>query len=56
MNEQLLTKNQIKTLLNISIGKLNDMMKKNEIPYYKIGKCVRFDSKIIQNKLEVLEN
>jgi hypothetical protein len=43
MINELLNKNQIKEKLNISIGKLNGMMRKNEIPFIKIGKCVRFD-------------
>ena len=39
----LFTKNDLKEYLNISVGKIDLMMKNNEIDYFKIGKSVRFD-------------
>jgi excisionase family DNA binding protein len=39
----LLNKNDLKEYLNISVGKIDLMMKNNEIDYFKIGKSVRFD-------------
>lgn len=52
MNE-LKTKEDIKETLNLSIGKIDKMMKMNEIPYYKIGKSVRFD---LDDVLERIKN
>ena len=40
---ELITKEGVKNRLNISLGKIDKMMRMNEIPYYKIGKSVRFD-------------
>jgi excisionase family DNA binding protein len=54
MSKQLLTKNQLKVVLNISLGKLNTMMRNNEIPYYKIGRCVRFDILKVTDQLQIL--
>ena len=34
----LLNKNDLKEYLNISVGKIDLMMKNNEIDYFKIGK------------------
>jgi excisionase family DNA binding protein len=39
----LLNKNDLKEYLNVSVGKIDLMMKNNEIDYFKIGKSVRFD-------------
>ena len=46
---ELVTKERVKNTLNLSMGKIDKMMRLNEIPYYKIGKSVRF------NMDEVLE-
>lgn len=49
MTTELVTKERVKNTLNLSMGKIDKMMRLNEIPYYKIGKSVRF------NMEEVLE-
>jgi len=40
---KLKTKEEVVEVLNLSIGKIDKMMKLNQIPYYKIDKSVRFD-------------
>ena len=40
---ELVTKEEVKNTLNLSMGKIDKMMRLNEIPYYKIGKSVRFN-------------
>lgn len=40
---ELVTKETVKETLNLSIGKIDKMMKSNQIPFYKIGKSVRFN-------------
>tara|TARA_B100000780_G_C21094123_1_gene441130 strand:+ start:1154 stop:1330 length:177 start_codon:yes stop_codon:yes gene_type:complete len=42
-NYGLLSKNDLKEYLSCSIGKIDLMIKNNEIDYFKIGKSVRFD-------------
>ena len=43
MSKEYLSKNELKNYLGFSIGKINNMMKSNEIRYYKIGKRVLFE-------------
>ena len=47
----LLNKNDLKEYLNISVGKIDLMMKNNEIDYFKIGKSVRFDKNSVDKFL-----
>ena len=39
-----MTKKEVCELLNISEGTLRGIMERHELPYYKIGGCVRFSS------------
>jgi hypothetical protein len=39
----LITKKELKDKLNVSIGKIDLLIKKKQIPYYKIDRLVRFD-------------
>lgn len=41
--EKLITKEKLTEVLNLSIGKIDKMMKYNQIPFYKLGRSVRFD-------------
>ena len=43
MEGKLLTKKELCDFLKISKSKIDIMMKENNIPYYKIGKNVRFN-------------
>lgn len=49
---ELITKEGVKDRLNISLGKIDKMMRMNEIPYYKIGKSVRFDIDEVLEKIK----
>jgi len=51
MEDKLLTKNELCEFLKISKSKIDIMMKENSIPYYKIGKNVRFDFDDLKNWL-----
>lgn len=46
--ENLLTKKDVATLLNLSVSMINKLMTKG-LPYIKIGKSVRFDEESILN-------
>ena len=54
MRSELLTKNQLIKKLNISIGKIDSMIKNNEIPYIKLGKLIRFNEEEVYEKLKEL--
>ena len=41
--DKLLDKKEILKILNISKGKLDNMIKNNEIDYIRMGKVIRFD-------------
>ncbi len=43
MTENLLTKKELQVKLNVSLGKINMMMKNGEIPYFKLKRLIRFD-------------
>lgn len=42
LEEKLLTKNEIANFLNVSIKKIDRLVSMDEIPYFKIGRNVRF--------------
>ncbi|MEW6063242.1 MAG: helix-turn-helix domain-containing protein [Nanoarchaeota archaeon] len=50
--KRFLTIKELSQMLNISIGSLYNMIYMKEIPYYKIGKRVRFNEEEIMNWLE----
>lgn len=41
--EKLLTKGEIAEFLNVSVKTIDKKVHLNEIPYYKVGRLVRFD-------------
>ena len=40
---KLVDKKEVINVLNISKGKLDSMIRENEIPYIRLGKVIRFD-------------
>ena len=51
MEKKWLNKSELKEYVGFSIGKIDSMMKNNEISYSKIGNNVRFDKNEIDNLL-----
>jgi excisionase family DNA binding protein len=51
---ELLNINELASLLNVKISKARSMVFKNEIPYIKIGRLVRFNKTEIENWLNQL--
>jgi excisionase family DNA binding protein len=51
IEDRLITKDEVCEFLKISKSKIDIMMKENSIPYYKIGKNVRFDFDDLKNWL-----
>lgn len=49
--EKLITKEKLTEVLNLSIGKIDKMMKYNQIPFYKLGRSVRFDIDEVLDRL-----
>ena len=45
-------KTELKDNLGFSMGKIENMMKSNQLPYYKIGKNVKFKRKLVEDQLE----
>lgn len=43
MINNLVSKKEVVNVLNISKGKLDSMIRENEIPYIRLGKVIRFD-------------
>ena len=52
MEKKWLNKNELKDYLGFSMGKIENMMKYNQIPYYKIGKNVKFRRELVEEQLE----
>tara|TARA_B100000676_G_C18030045_1_gene818087 strand:+ start:820 stop:978 length:159 start_codon:yes stop_codon:yes gene_type:complete len=47
-----MTKKEVSEYFGFSVGKIENMMKSNQIPYYKIGKNVKFKKEKVENQLE----
>ena len=47
-----MSKNELTEYLGFSMGKIESMMKKNQLPYYKIGKNVKFNRKLVDEQLQ----
>lgn len=45
----LLTKKEACSVLHVSLSKLNSMLTKGELPFVKIGGCVRFSPDALQD-------
>ena len=50
--EGLVSKKEMKSYLGISKGKLDSMIKKDEIPHIRMGKVIRFDFNEVLNELK----
>ena len=53
MEKKWLNKNELKEYVGFSIGKIDSMMRNNEISYSKVGKNVRFDKNEVDNLLKL---
>lgn len=51
ITDRLITKDELCKFLKISKSKIDFMIKENSIPYYKIGKNVRFNFNDLENWL-----
>lgn len=47
-----MSKNELTEYLGFSMGKIESMMKQNQLPYYKIGKNVKFNRKLVDEQLQ----
>ena len=47
-----MSKSELKDYLGFSMGKIENMMKHNQISYYKIGKNVKFKRELVEEQLE----
>ena len=47
MNQTLYSKNDLSSLLKLSVSTIDNKMGAGELRYYKIGKSVRFDEAMI---------
>ena len=47
-----MSKTELKDYLGFSMGKIESMMKHNQLPYYKVGKNVRFKKELVEQQLE----
>ena len=53
-HKNLIDINELAEILNIKVSKVRSMVFKNEIPYIKLGRLVRFKTEEIQNWLDQL--
>ena len=47
-----MNKKEVSEYFGFSVGKIEKMMKSNDIPYYKIGKNVKFKKDLVENQME----
>ena len=47
-----MSKTELKDYLGFSMGKIESMMKHNQLPYYKVGKNVRFKKELVEQQLK----
>ena len=52
MEGRLVDKKMVVNQLGISKGKLDAMIKENQIPYIKLGKVIRFDMVDVYNSIK----
>ena len=51
-----MSKTELKDYLGFSMGKIENMMKLNQLPYYKIGKNVRFNVDEVKSWVSTFKN
>ena len=47
-----MSKSELKDYLGFSMGKIEMMMKSNQLPYYKVGKNVKFKRGLVEQRME----
>ena len=47
-----MSKSELKDYLGSSMGKIEMMMKSNQLPYYKVGKNVKFKKDLVEQRME----
>ena len=47
-----MSKSELKDYLGFSMGKIETMMKSNQLPYYKVGKNVKFKKDLVEQRME----
>jgi|TARA_R110000796_G_scaffold234370_1_gene353027 excisionase family DNA binding protein len=47
-----MSKSELKDYLGFSMGKIEMMMKSNQLPYYKVGKNVKFKRDLVEQRME----
>tara|TARA_R110001583_G_scaffold69324_1_gene196608 strand:+ start:741 stop:899 length:159 start_codon:yes stop_codon:yes gene_type:complete len=47
-----MSKSELRDYLGFSMGKIETMMKSNELPYYKVGKNVKFKKELVEEQME----
>ena len=47
-----MSKSELKDYLGFSMGKIETMMKSNQLPYYKVGKNVKFKKNLVEQQME----
>ena len=47
-----MSKSELKDYLGFSMGKIETMMKSNQLPYYKVGKNVKFKRDLVEQRME----
>lgn len=46
-----MSKSELKDYLGFSMGKIEMMMKSNQLPYYKVGKNVKFKKDLVEQRM-----
>ena len=47
-----MSKSELRDYLGFSMCKIETMMKSNELPYYKVGKNVKFKKELVEEQME----
>jgi len=47
-----MSKSELKDYFGFSMGKIEMMMKSNQLPYYKVGKNVKFKKDLVEQRME----
>ena len=47
-----MSKSELKDYLGFSMGKIENMMKLNQLPYFKVGKNVKFNKELVEEQMK----
>jgi hypothetical protein len=54
-SKNLLTKDQLATVLNVSLSTINSWMRKGILPFYKLSpRCIRFDMEKVNAAIQTM--